>query len=350
MTTRVHRRRFMAIVAALAVAGTGSVACGNDDDGDAGDGNVTITFWTHTHPPMIELNEKLIAEYQSKNPNVKIEYQTIPNTEFGTKMLTSLSTGRAGHHKWTTTRWRGEYLPNGCSRRSTGRVRQVVGRGARGRYVPGTLDGAKDARQAGRRAQRVHRHRVRHQHKHFKDAGSTPPPAQTWQDVLAAGRSSRAPATAGFNSSICTRLVQPVVPDAGQPDGGSILSPDGKTAQLTSRAAWRRSSCGGAGSTSGIADPKTSSRTRPRRTRTWQRGCSRGDRLPVVDGPDQGPNPDTYKDLAVRAAAHRRTVGHSRSAGCYGYSGRSTTRARARPRRGSSSRTWPARGTGGSPT
>src|SRR5687767_6809926 len=51
----------------------------------------TISFWTHTHPPMIEVYEKLIADYEAANPNITVDYQTIPNNEFGTKMLTSLS-------------------------------------------------------------------------------------------------------------------------------------------------------------------------------------------------------------------------------------------------------------------
>jgi multiple sugar transport system substrate-binding protein len=53
----------------------------------------TITFWTHTHPPMVELNEKLIALYEEQNPDIDIEYQVIPNNQFFEKMLVSLSTG-----------------------------------------------------------------------------------------------------------------------------------------------------------------------------------------------------------------------------------------------------------------
>jgi multiple sugar transport system substrate-binding protein len=71
-------------------------ACGSDDSSKEGGGTVELTFWTHTHPPMIELNKELIKEYEAKHPNVKIKYETIPNTEFGTKMLTSST--------WTTSR------------------------------------------------------------------------------------------------------------------------------------------------------------------------------------------------------------------------------------------------------
>jgi multiple sugar transport system substrate-binding protein len=53
----------------------------------------TIAFWTHTHPPMVELNEDLIAEYEAQNPDIDIEYQVIPNNQFFEKMLISMSTG-----------------------------------------------------------------------------------------------------------------------------------------------------------------------------------------------------------------------------------------------------------------
>lgn len=55
--------------------------------------SVTITFWSHTHPPMVDLNEALIAEYMDLNPNVTIEYQVIPNNLFFETMLVSTSTG-----------------------------------------------------------------------------------------------------------------------------------------------------------------------------------------------------------------------------------------------------------------
>lgn len=59
----------------------------------AGQEPVTLTFWFHTHPPMVELNEQLIAEYMEANPNVTIEYEVIPNNQFFEKMLVSMSTG-----------------------------------------------------------------------------------------------------------------------------------------------------------------------------------------------------------------------------------------------------------------
>lgn len=53
----------------------------------------TITFWSHTHPPMVELYKKLIAEYERANPSGHVEYTIIPNNQFFAKVLTSMTTG-----------------------------------------------------------------------------------------------------------------------------------------------------------------------------------------------------------------------------------------------------------------
>lgn len=54
---------------------------------------ITLNFWTHAHPPMIEYNKQLIAEYQRANPNVTIRYQSFPTDEYLTKLKAALATG-----------------------------------------------------------------------------------------------------------------------------------------------------------------------------------------------------------------------------------------------------------------
>lgn len=54
---------------------------------------ITITFWSHTHPPMVEMYKKLVADYERANPAVHIEYTAIPNNQFFAKVLTSMGTG-----------------------------------------------------------------------------------------------------------------------------------------------------------------------------------------------------------------------------------------------------------------
>ncbi|MGE5623908.1 MAG: extracellular solute-binding protein, partial [Methanocella sp.] len=54
---------------------------------------VKITYWTHSHPPMVDLTKTLVAEFERANPDIEVEYTNIPNSEFFTKMLTAMSTG-----------------------------------------------------------------------------------------------------------------------------------------------------------------------------------------------------------------------------------------------------------------
>lgn len=108
------RSTLAALTAVLAIAAL--VACGGSESGSdekaSGDRKVELTIWTHTHPPMIKLYKELISEYQAKHPNVTIKYEQIPNTEFGTKMLTALS-NRSGPDiiNMDDSALRGEYIP-----------------------------------------------------------------------------------------------------------------------------------------------------------------------------------------------------------------------------------------------
>jgi multiple sugar transport system substrate-binding protein len=295
-------RRLVAICAVVIVVG-GAAACGSDD---AGDGTVTLTFWTHTHPPMIDLNKALIAEYEAKN-NVKIEYQQIPNTEFGTKMLTSLSTGSGPDIiNMDDNALRGEYIlkelispvdPAAFGKSSVAELESG--------YVPGTLDGAKSAdgtlygvpSEFNGTAFAINT-------EHFASAGLDPAnPPKTWQDVIEYGKKLNAAGhkqafnflylhSGWYNQWYQTLLNQ---------TGGRILSADGKTAEID-----------GAGSqaalnlwvelarTSGISDPKTSSRDA---TAPYQDLASGVQSMAIVypwamEQIEQS-NPDTYQKLAV---------------------------------------------------
>lgn len=79
------RRRVaaMLILAALLVVNSTSFAATK----------VKLTYWTHSHPPMVDLTKELIAEFERQNPGVEVEYTVIPNNQFFTKMLTAMSTG-----------------------------------------------------------------------------------------------------------------------------------------------------------------------------------------------------------------------------------------------------------------
>lgn len=50
---------------------------------------IEITFWKHSHPPADELTTALIAEYEAANPNVKINMEIIPSSDYINKVLTA---------------------------------------------------------------------------------------------------------------------------------------------------------------------------------------------------------------------------------------------------------------------
>jgi multiple sugar transport system substrate-binding protein len=227
--TRAPRALVLATVALLLVTGCGS---SDDDSGGGGSGPVKLTFWTHTHPPMIELNKKLIAEYEAKHPNVKISYEQIPNTEFGTKMLTALSNGSGPDViNMDDVALRGDYIPKGL----LAPMDAAAASKAEAGYVPGTLDGAKGAdgklyglpTEFNATAFAINK-------KHFADAGLDPskPPA-TWTEVAEMGKKLVAAHHEGFNflylhSGWYTQQLQTLLNETG----GSILSPDGKKSAL----------------------------------------------------------------------------------------------------------------------
>jgi multiple sugar transport system substrate-binding protein len=232
--------RTSAAVASALLLLAAVAACGSSDSEGQGakGGKVKLTFWTHTHPPMIELNKKLIAEYEAKHPNVQIEYEQIPNTEFGTKMLTSLSNGSGPDIiNMDDTALRGEYIPKNLvapiDPKAFGKSSaEEIEAG----YVPGTLDGAKgrDGQLYGVPSE-FNATAFAINKKHFKDAGLDPaaPPA-TWADVAKLGKKLVAKGHEGFNfvylhSGWYTQQLQTLLNETG----GSILNEDGTKSALS---------------------------------------------------------------------------------------------------------------------
>lgn len=54
---------------------------------------VEITYWTHDNAPTNTFERTLIAEYQIKYPNVKINYLPVPGAQIVTKLATSIAGG-----------------------------------------------------------------------------------------------------------------------------------------------------------------------------------------------------------------------------------------------------------------
>jgi multiple sugar transport system substrate-binding protein len=138
-----------AVLAMGVLAGCGGskqqTGSGTQDQNPTGQAQkVTITYWTHTHPPMVELNKKLVEEYQKLNSHVTIDYQIIPNSEFGKKMLTSMSTGTGPDIiNMDDSAMRATYIPKGMLAEVDPIALGYKGLdNLREAYVPGAFEGA----------------------------------------------------------------------------------------------------------------------------------------------------------------------------------------------------------------
>ncbi len=119
MTTPVSRRLLdrRQILKSAAAAPIAAGALGLPFAGlqSAGAQDVTeVSFWTHTHPPMVELNEDMIAEFNEQNPDINVSYEIVPNMNFAEKLLTSVSTGTGPDViNMDDNQMRSIYIPNG---------------------------------------------------------------------------------------------------------------------------------------------------------------------------------------------------------------------------------------------
>lgn len=138
---RVDRRRFAQGVAATAAAiGVAGQAVAST----SAQSKTKIKFWTHTHPPMVELNKSLIKEFMTANPDIEVEYEIIPNNDFATKMLASMGTGTGPDIiNMDDAQLRSTYIPKGL-------VQEVdpanMGYGSldelKAAYIPTALEGS----------------------------------------------------------------------------------------------------------------------------------------------------------------------------------------------------------------
>ncbi len=59
----------------------------------AQDAPVTVKLWMHIHPPRVALDQELIAQFEKDNPNIKVEYTTVPDQDWDTTLATALASG-----------------------------------------------------------------------------------------------------------------------------------------------------------------------------------------------------------------------------------------------------------------
>jgi multiple sugar transport system substrate-binding protein len=316
-------RRFAVLVATAVIAGTmaGCSGAGVSSEPSAGTtappgesaaateatGPVTISFWTHTHPPMIEVYEKLVADYEAANPNITIDYQTIPNNDFGTKMLTSLSGGTGPDViNMDDAALRGDYFPKGLlapvdpAALGAASLDELVAR-----YVPGTLAGAMDG--AGTLyglPSEFNGTALAINAAHFADAGLDPEttPLRTWDDLVAAGQKLAVAGHpqafsflylhAGWYAEQLQTLLQQTGGEIADGDTGTLDSPESQQAlQL-----WVDL----AGGAKSVGDPNVTSREATVPYQDLATGVqSMAILYPWSMGQIAETNPETYKNLRV---------------------------------------------------
>ena len=85
------------LVAAMVVMGLGSTA----------NAETVLKVWAHHHPPRVEKTQALLDEFERLNPDITIEFTTMPYDAYWNKLLPSMAAGTGPdvlhvHGSWTT--------------------------------------------------------------------------------------------------------------------------------------------------------------------------------------------------------------------------------------------------------
>ena len=94
----------------LSIAG----CSGGNDPQESSDDTVTLTMWAHQNEPWNAAWEDAIAAFEAENEGIKIKLETFPNSEFESKIQTSLIDGESGadiYEMWGG--WALDFVPYG---------------------------------------------------------------------------------------------------------------------------------------------------------------------------------------------------------------------------------------------
>lgn len=273
----------------------------------ADDGTTTISFWTHTHPPMIAVYEDLIAEYEAANHGITIDYQTVPNSDFGTRLLTALSNDSGPDIiNMDDGAIRGDYLPSDLlAPIDPAALGEDSVDGVVARYVDGALDGAtgSDGQIYGLPSE-FNGSALAINVAHFEEAGIDPDAVEldTWEDVKAVGADlalAGHPQAFSFlylHSLWYAQQLQTLLHQTGgtiaDGDEGTLDSPE----SLEALALWADLATG----PDRVADPNVTSREATTPFQDLSSGVqSMGIVYPWAMAQIAETNPDTYANLRV---------------------------------------------------
>ncbi|OME67400.1 ABC transporter substrate-binding protein, partial [Paenibacillus sp. FSL A5-0031] len=92
---------FGMLLSACSSGGNGNSSAANGNTGNKGDAatnapqeKVKISFMGHGSPQEKDIFAKLIKSYETKYPNVKVEYTSVPPAEYNQKLSTLVASGK----------------------------------------------------------------------------------------------------------------------------------------------------------------------------------------------------------------------------------------------------------------
>lgn len=108
----VRKTLFFVFIAVVLLSS--SLFAGGQQEGGTGTGKaVELTYWTHTHDPAVKVNETIIEEYVTANPNIKIVYDHVPHGDYETKLLTAFASGSGPDVYWIGDWVMPQFIPEG---------------------------------------------------------------------------------------------------------------------------------------------------------------------------------------------------------------------------------------------
>jgi multiple sugar transport system substrate-binding protein len=95
---RMTRRAVARGLTGLAVAGPAAISS------RARAQPITLKMWMHLHPPRLAVDKEIIAAFEKANPDVKVDYQVFPPSDYATKLLTAFAAGAGpDFFNWSST-------------------------------------------------------------------------------------------------------------------------------------------------------------------------------------------------------------------------------------------------------
>jgi len=226
-----HKFRLLTLVVLVAlVAATLGVAPIKAQD------KITITYWTHNHPPSIPINQQIIDEFKKENPNVEIVFDNAPHSNYEQKILTAFA-GNQGPDVF----WAGDWMvPQFLANKMIAPV-DPTAFGVKTQdefeklYAPGSLDAFKsDGKIYTGGVSEYNTFSLIYNVDDFKAAGINPLPKDkpvTWEELATiaaklskqeSGKTTRVGLEWPFNVSIWTVLIlEPMIRQLG----GEIVDP-----------------------------------------------------------------------------------------------------------------------------